>query len=123
MSTLAERQLVLERWRIWRNEFAPLERDEVWDALSDSLEAERTKDKRIAELESAICEDFREGRAEVDKAMAQFGYDDLRFADVRHGWTRSTRRILRVVPGAADEALAPNGTSAGNLDTSPGGHE
>ena len=55
-----------------------------------------SKLKLIAENEMMrqdMVSDVGEGLREVDKALKEFGYDSLRFADVRHGWLFSTRRI------------------------------
>jgi hypothetical protein len=39
-----------------------------------------------ARLRHAMKRAGEQGRAEVDKALAEYGYDSLRFADTRHGW-------------------------------------
>lgn len=44
-------------------------------------------------LKAAAIADICEGAFEVDKAMREHGYDSLRFADVRHGWLMTHRRL------------------------------
>lgn len=72
-----------------------------------ALEAEvaRLTAERDA-LREAILADRNEGAAEVDAALAEFGYDSLRFADVRHGWARSTRRGKVLVPDPTPDPAA-----------------
>ena len=50
-------------------------------------------------LREAIKQDHDEGKIEVDKALHEFGYDSLRFADVRHGWIFSTRHGQKAIGG------------------------
>lgn len=59
------------------------------NSVARALKAESelaTANARIAELEAAIFKAYKDGGAAVDKANSEFGYDSLRFADVRHGW-------------------------------------
>lgn len=50
--------------------------------LRSELEAEREACMVLAKRLVSVQSDTKK---EVDLALAQFGYDDLRFADVRHG--------------------------------------
>lgn len=43
----------------------------------------------------AALADLNAGFAEVEQARKAFGYDDLRFKDVRHGWLFTSRRTGR----------------------------
>lgn len=52
--------------------------------------------KELADLKTVIIADLTDGGAEVDKALAEHGYDSLRFADVRHGRNAGCRRLNRL---------------------------
>ena len=100
MSTLAAREAVLERWRTWRDEWRPLpDLEEVWDALSDSLEAER--------MAIEVCAKRVEAYAFSLEVRAHMGLPGAAVV-----LEEAARRI---------RALAPNGTSEASPDTSPGG--
>lgn len=63
---------------------------------------------RIEELEAAIVGDLDEGKKEVDRALREFGYDSIRFADVRHGWIRGTRRIRSLFDSSSEPETDDN---------------
>ena len=62
-------------------------------------EADR-EHERVCEL---IRQAHRAGRRAVDEAHKEFGYDSLRFADVRHGWLETMKPLWSEV--TADQLL------------------
>jgi hypothetical protein len=85
-----------------RAELAALrqERNDALDGecvLAEQIEAEiltrakaekeiATLRARVADLETWIHDAIIRGRSAVDRANEEFGYESLRFADVRYGW-------------------------------------
>lgn len=67
-------------------------------ALASELERYKAADRQGAELArqmetliSYVRQDLEKGSREVAGALKLYGYDSLRFADVRHGWASSTQ--------------------------------
>ncbi len=48
-------------------------------------------------IADAAIADMNEGAKAVDEAHKKFGYDSLRFADVRHGWHRSSSNLSKIL--------------------------
>lgn len=71
---------------------------ELTDFLRNSVPAILSlaeENERLAEKVKQAVLDYIDGQREVDKALKEFGYDDIRFVDVRHGWMFSTSRMMK----------------------------